>query len=259
MLLLEKYIRRQTTDDFFWVVVDDVWDTEKPERCDLFIRREPQWDPAGGPTMLKNLAAAFRAIEHMGFDLILFIEDDDWYHPSYIETMQRRIMEQPPEIKMIGENYHKYYNVAVRTYMINGNNIHAALCATGVRGDIIQECIHYCENDIYQFFDFWLWKKSGIPGALYEGDLVVGIKSLPGRVGIGLGHHKMFASQRCRQDPGLDILIQWIDIDAYSYVDFYDPDIKVQPKKPRKPPAPPRRKSRASSTVITQLTPRNRG
>jgi hypothetical protein len=223
MRLLERYIERQTTDNFFWVVVDDVHDTNKPRRCNTFIRREPKWTSEGGHTMLKNLAIAFRHIEPMSPELILFIEDDDWYHPAYIETMQKRIMEVPQEISLIGENYHRYFNVALRVHMPNRNTAHAALCATGIRGSAIKTCIDYCENDIYQFFDFWLWKKSGLKGKLYEGDLCVGIKALPGRVGIGLGHYRIFASQRCRPDLDLEVLKSVIgEEDAKRYAGFCD-------------------------------------
>lgn len=258
MRLCQKYIERQTDQDFFWVVVDDVGYGAQPKRCDLFIAPKPRWCPGMAPTLLRNLTEAFKAIQDDGFELVLFVEDDDWYHPTFVAEMKRRMREAPPEIMMVGETNHWYFNVKMRAGLLNRNGQHAALCATGIRGEIIPRCLEYTENDIYSFFDFWLWKKSGLPGLLHEGDLVVGIKGLPGRHGIGMGHSDMFVRNRLPLDDNLQSLRRIIGDDADSYLEFYDETAALVNTEDVKPTRRRRRVLAGQALAIAEARKRRR-
>ena len=81
--LCERWMKRQTLKPDEWIVVDDY---EKRTKCKMgqkVIRRKPFWRP-GEMTLQKNLLEALKIVTG---DIILIIEDDDWYSPNYIENI----------------------------------------------------------------------------------------------------------------------------------------------------------------------------
>jgi hypothetical protein len=62
--------------------------------------------------------------------------------------------------------------------------------------------------------DMRLWSK--LRGVLHEDYRCVGIKGLPGRPGVGVGHHPGGAP-----DPELNVLRDWVgDDDAWEYAQW---------------------------------------
>jgi hypothetical protein len=58
-----------------------------------------------------------------------------------------------------------------------------------------------------------LWQAFG-PAGLFRGGDVVGMKGLPGRKGIGVGHARQFVGAL---DAEAKILRSWIDADVEAY------------------------------------------
>src|SRR5690606_30544918 len=106
--------------------------------------------------------------------------------------------------ELVGETHARYYNVAQRRYRELPNTRHASLCATALRGDAVETLRQVCRNHA-RYIDMELWRQH--PGSLFQGGRVTGIKGLPGRGGIGIGHRQRM---RGEADPSGTVLRRWI-------------------------------------------------
>lgn len=219
--LCNHYMARQTHQDFTWIVVSDVFEeTPGPRRADLFIGREPCWEP-GEITLPQNLLAGLEAVDTSEPGIVLIVEDDDWYSGGYIGNMHSIAENLPPQIMLFGESRTRYYNVRWRTYRHNDNDKWASLCSMGFKTEFIPEMrkmIEECDPD-RPFIDVAAFQKHRSRAYLQPTDLVCGIKGMPGRRGIGHGHTE--ACKRLRRDPYLEVLQDWIGTDVERYRDFY--------------------------------------
>jgi len=218
--LCEKWMRRQT---FWpkvkrWLVVDD--GKNGPTKTTLgqeYVRREPQPDDPRTTETMNYLAIAALMNEIGTNEIMFFIEDDDYYRPDYLERMAQGI----EGVDLVGEIPSRYYNVALRSYMLCDNDKHAGLCQTAIRGVVVPTWIKVLQNVRNldnPFSDINLWKAWTGPKRFVESPLrplCVGIKGMPGRKGIGCGHRP---GPNQRPDPELEILKKWIgseDLEVY--------------------------------------------
>jgi hypothetical protein len=160
---------------------------------------------AGPHTLTRNLRAGLQAARN---DAIIIIEDDDWYSPDYVQTVIDRLGTQPV-MTLCGECPSRYYNVRTRCYRPLHNQSHASLCQTAFRLEMIPLILGLLRED-GPWIDLLIW--GALDGVLYESELCVGIKGMPGRAGIGMGHHSGGLP-----DPNLDVLREWIGDDALEY------------------------------------------
>lgn len=81
--LLAKIVKKQTTQDFDWLVICDEWAGYKfPKECKI-IKRDGTDDTL--PSLNENWRAALDWVaKHESYGKILVIEDDDWYHREYV-------------------------------------------------------------------------------------------------------------------------------------------------------------------------------
>lgn len=200
---------RQTyKGDVQWIVVDD---GETPEGCTMWqevIRPRPYWRP-GENTQCRNLMAA---LPYIKYDKVIHIENDDYYHPRYLEVMDRRL----DEAQLVGERSARYYNVKFRAAHVCPNDRHASLCQTGFRREIIEPFRVVCSRG-HKWVDIELWKNVPVNSRMLYGHtgLCIGIKGLPGRPGIGVGHKSEGIAWI--PDPDLTLLRSWIGEDAEVY------------------------------------------
>jgi hypothetical protein len=178
-----------------------------------YVLRTPYWKP-GQNTQCANLLSA---LDRVRGDRVLVIEDDDWYAPDYLETMDRWL----DQADLAGEARAKYYNVFYRNYFVNANLHHASLCQTAFHASLIPTVMEICRQAI-KWPDLTLWNRVRGRKFLTQPSgqtLCVGIKGLPGRTGIGMGHSTR-AATAFSADPDLKILHQWIGEDAETYAKF---------------------------------------
>lgn len=190
--LCELWMSRQTRQSDEWIVVDDY---EIPTKCTMgqkIIRRTPFWKP-GDMTLPQNLIEALKVVTG---DIVIIIEDDDWYHPDYIKTVAQKFEQQLPNEEnkyphLVGGAAAIYYNINNYSYTMY-NNIHPpSLCQTAFSSKLIPQV-----NIIASYFikerwlDGLLWKYSKCKKLTYSSKtpLVIGIKGLSGRPGAGEGH-----------------------------------------------------------------------
>lgn len=194
-----------------WVIIDD-----GPEAQPITFERDgwqlkvgrttPYWQP-GQNTQARNLLEGLSVIPADA--RVVVIEDDDWYAPSWLTTIDAALN----RAELVGESPSRYYNMATRRGRQLHNNGHASLCCTAMRGQAIGKFRAACKSNA-KFIDMTLWR-SHASRYLFRGNGVVGIKGLPGRNGIGMGHSHNFNGQA---DPNGTLLRQWIGDDVRYYL-----------------------------------------
>jgi hypothetical protein len=193
MALLGEYLNAQTyTGKLTWVIVDDCDPlTRIPKTRKGFhvehIRPTWRWKP-GMNTHAANMEAG---LDIVPFNSVLFIlEDDDIYLPGYIENMLDAI----DKAELVGEIDSRYYNVATGKWRVLPGKYHSSLASTVCRGEALTALRDLCESGTKRMLDVTLWKTFKGKKQLLPDNNVIGIKGLPGRAGIGIGHRNHFGS-----------------------------------------------------------------
>lgn len=190
MLLLGRWLRAQVdVPPLRWIVVDD---------CDPPTNRisagpsyqieviRPAWRWSRESTQAACLKAGLERVPEDA--KLLIIEDDDCYLPNHISTTIKLL----ERYDLVGEKEARYYNVKTgkhRTLKCSG----ASLATTGMKGDALKLFRTVVENR-KKAIDATLWNSFKGSKLATDHQNVVGIKGLPGRGGIGVGHRESFGS-----------------------------------------------------------------
>jgi hypothetical protein len=206
--LCERWMQRQTyKGELQWIVVDDGPEPTPMTHGQLAVRPQPRWSP-GAITLSRNMLAALPLV--LGAK-VLFIEDDDYYGPQYLESMSHAL----DRAALAGQIPARYYNVRSRQYRVIDNVRHASLCQTGIRAEVLQKLELACRAE-NRFIDLRLWREN--QGEVAEALGSLGIKGLPGRPGIGIGHSP---SARWIADTDGSWLRNAIGEDAAAYQSYF--------------------------------------
>jgi hypothetical protein len=223
--LCERYMESQTERKFFWLVVDDgdapaVHAPARGFERRAVLRREPS---KLVNTLPHNLMAALQhpMLSKPEGQLVLMIEDDEWYHPKYVETMVAQL-EQAKQ-GFVGQANARYYHLLHRAWWCPDNQQHASLCRTAwVHNETEASWVRSCTADALKegdpFIDMRIWKRRPLSGPpsfranpklklLQEHQwMSVGMKGLPGRPGLGSAHT---GGSRWAPDPKGAVLAGW--------------------------------------------------
>lgn len=214
--LCERYMKRQTVWDsdkykIQWIVIDDCVPATLGTLNQEYYRGTQMWKE-GINTQRPNMEQAFRYIKG---DYILTIEDDDWYHPLYIENMVTLLQ----QFDIVGEGNAKYYSIKVPGFKEMGNYKHTSLCQLGIRKSVLP-IFETAISGGHLYMDIDLWQKANdhhLKSCIFANEnLCVGIKGMPGRDGIGVGHRQ----RDYMYDHGLLKLQEWIGSDVELYKPF---------------------------------------
>lgn len=218
--LAERYMARQTLQPDEWIVADG---GEQPTQCTMAQVHIHRPHPAGAENFARNL---LNGISRATGDLLVVVEDDDFYAPNHIERLAA-IAERFP---LVGsEPVQNYYNVAQRCWRAF-NNVGASMCQTAIRRELwpdFEKVIRTCMARGTYGIDTTFWRSVptrqwGMSGKR----TVVGIKGLPGRAGLGCGHRP---GAGWTADPGLAQLIRWIGDEAETYADYTTTAMRLSP------------------------------
>lgn len=218
--LCAEFMRRQDyKGEVLWVIVDDAipitindigysfrdgWTIEK-------VFPSPTW--MGDNTQSRNLLAGIERLKEYQVKAAFIIEDDDYYCVEYLS----RMMEELKESKVTGQQRTVYYDVVHRGWMRNENLIHASLFQTAFTSDILPIFETACKMG-KKFIDmnfFRLVRTHKINLFSNGKDLAIGIKGLPGRPGIGMGHRM---DVKMTKDPEFVKLKELIGEDYKYYI-----------------------------------------
>ena len=207
--LCERRICNQTyRRSLQWIVVDDVDPRTITNFFQEVIRPEMLWD--GRHTLSRNLRLALKKVRE---EKVLFIEDDDYYAPGYVA----RMVEELDHYLLVGEAPARYYNVATTQYLRLSNNSHASLCQTGIQSLLIEKFLGFCTDD-RKFVDIDFWHSVERNLSILPTENSVGIKGMPGRGGIGMGHSP---SPAWATDLSGAVLEEWVGpLASKTYMSF---------------------------------------
>lgn len=213
LALLGEYLNEQTyRGPIVWVVVDDCEPVTRVPRVRHGIEVvsvRPDW--VWRPGMNTQGACMVAGLDHVPDGAkVLVLEDDDVYLPPHVETIVREL----DTVELVGERVSRYYNVATDRSCVLPGSSHASLSSTGVQGKGLQLLVEVCRTH-KKMLDFTLWRTFKGPKRLLETANVVGIKGLPGRPGIGVGHKDTFG-----KPAASGVLEQWIGEYAANYSIF---------------------------------------
>lgn len=218
LTLFQKYLNQQTYKGVIqWIVIDDQATPLQlgplMPNVQAEIRKGPIVWQEGLNTQKVNLT---EALKYAKGKYIFFAEEDDYINPKFIETYVWML----DRFALVGESNSKYFNVAVPGWKQMSNFRHASLSSTGMR----IEALPHLEAAIAAqglYIDIELWgnvRRAGLPTLLFsDKQLSVGIKGMPGRAGIGVGHTK---TKDYLIDPRGDKLAEWIGGDVVNYRPF---------------------------------------
>ena len=213
-LLVRFVIDQDYRGPMHWIVVDDVEpSTEMPEQLPWNLRIQhiqPDWRwTKGANTQAKCL---FEGLLHVPVDgTVIILEDDDAYLPNHVSNLTVSL----EKYELVGERVAKYYNIATARYRRMASSRHASLSSVGVRGRGLGALRAILERHQTRI-DLELWRSFKGPKKLLDTENVVGIKGLPGRAGIGVGHKSTFGVPD-RQD----VLGSWIGKRRAYYYDQF--------------------------------------
>lgn len=215
--LLERWISRQTYDcPIEWVVpVDGEFTGYSFTMHQRLVRpREPLTRPH---RFLDNMESGLNLC---GGDIIAFIDDDDYYHPSYLETLLHAF--DDPTVDVAGFAPSTYYQVTTQKWRCMGNRKHCSLGQTAIRRRVLPEVMKIIDAG-HVLIDMKLWYLPGLckkvlvnsrpDGRLYH----LGMKCMPGAKGISSGHAADVPGQ---PDPEGKQLRAFLGDDAVAYREF---------------------------------------
>ena len=237
--LCSRWMRDQTVKPDQWLVIDD---GEKPHPPVIpaqagihidYIRREPCPDDPPH-TMIINMK---EAVKHVKGDVIIIMEDDEYYAPRYIEALDEKL----EKYEVVGVGRSKYYHLPSGKYLKDCNMDNASLAQTAFRASFLPEFVALLEGD--QYVDMRIWKHINATKTLRWNDtdtspdrkingrgyifddgnehLYVGLKGLPGRKGICWGHNGSHTHYKLHDTTNREILNNWIGANASVYAKYF--------------------------------------
>lgn len=212
--LCKRYVARQKfSGKLQWIVVDDGWPAtiapKSSDNCDVsVIRITPS--ALGEITLKRNLLAAMPEVRG---GKVLMIEDDDWYAEDYVAQMSLAL----DTVKAAGCWKSYYYHVPLRQYRVLTHPGRSSLCHTGFRAELLPQLESVCETTRGSFVDVPFWETiNAVDRYLSPNPMCVGIKGMPGRAGIGIGHRPE-NGQGWIADGGMSVLRSLIGEDLVYY------------------------------------------
>lgn len=212
--LCELWMSRQLRQPDQWIVLDD---GEKPCAC---TRNQTQiYCPEFRGKDSLNRKIHYAIFSKLVFsDAVVFVEDDDWYSPLWLQTCERQLS----GCDLFGEGNALYYNVKHRYWFQHSNFDHASLCSTAIRASHLYQIENNCGAG-HPFIDELAWKsfhgRKSVSRPVKR--QVIGIKGMPGRAGYGAGHGP--ADPGMNSDPQLNKLKTLIGNDYEYYRKFGEP------------------------------------
>lgn len=149
-----------------------------------------------------------------GFDLIAFMENDDWYSPYYLHKMGE-YWKKEGSPKMIGTGSTIYYHLQKRSYFTMYHTTRSSAMNTCIVPDMDFD---WCA-DSEPYTDIHLWER--IPGKIINPSdiLSIGIKH-----GVGLCGGSMHVDRMHRYkdaDPDYSFLKKHLDSESFEFYSNY--------------------------------------
>jgi glycosyltransferase involved in cell wall biosynthesis len=156
----------------------------------------------------------YDSFRNRNFDLIAFIEDDDWYHSDYLKTMVAKWIESGrPDI--IGTNYTIYYHIKLHAWFTMHHSSRSSAMNTLIKPDLNFSW----PQDSEPYTDIHLW--NSLKGITFkpERHIALGIKHGEGLCG-GRNHNDKL-ERFINKDPNLLLLKENMDAESFEFYSKY--------------------------------------
>lgn len=191
-----------------------------PPNTILFVDQPPESEECD---ITKRYRFGYDYFRGKDFDVLAFMEDDDWYHSQYLEIMIQKWQEHGrPEL--FGTNYTIYYNIRLFRYFTMRHTQRSAAMSTLIKPDMN---FTWCK-DSEAYTDSHLWfsathlstKKRLISNVFKpEFNICLGIKHGVGKTG-GLNHltalHR-YIGANATDDRSKDFLMKTVDVESFEF------------------------------------------
>lgn len=232
--LAEKWMARQTFQDFRWIVVNDSPEEdqdryaytlgqkvvrrkheEAPPFANVMIQQEGDQFPKPllrhNHSLCENVLAGLKAAGRA--DRFAIIEDDDWYGPTYLENLNRLL----DSADLAGFNQACYYNLRFRRWKYLRNESHCSLASTGFRRSVVPLVRTIAERGD-PFIDLQLWNEwdgsKALENTKQPRPLMVGLKGNSEHAGVSIPNHEQPVGT---EDLGGKVFREWLGLDANEY------------------------------------------
>lgn len=149
-------------------------------------------------------------LRNKGLDVIFLMEDDDWYSPTYIETMLHEwIKAGCPDI--FGTDFTIYYHILLKKYFKFDHDDRSSAMSTLIKPDLNFEwCV-----DSEPYTDIHLWKV--LDGKVFHPDplICIGVKHGIGKTG-GFHHNSKIHRYKHEMD-----ISTFMDPESFRFYDTY--------------------------------------
>lgn len=236
--LCKRFVKRWSqTRNINWIIVDDgklPYGAPTPankSQVVTYIRRQSV-NESPQQSFINNLWCALGELKGETNDAVFFIEDDDYYSPGYLGAMLNGLRSS----QLCGLTTAKYFNASNLRWREITNGSHSSLCGTALRyGDgirALQEAIRRCEAKGSISVDVELWQVAALLRLKTlrlqdsAAPLTVGLKGLPGRKGLGIGHRPPSSWEV--DSPDCAKLRSWLGDDFKLYERFlFSPQLNL--------------------------------
>lgn len=213
--LMERWMLNQSIKFDQWIVADD-----GNEPATLRMGQEHIVSPRiheGGQSLASNLIKALARAEG---DFIFIIEHDDFYNHNHLQTQALRLLDGA---HAAGSVTQRYYNISRRCYRVM-DNVGTSLCnlafhksliplMASVAADCFTRGTYGIDREFYEQS-----MREGHRWGLHNIDTVVGMKGLPGRAGLGIGHRPEQSPAKWTADDECKVLREWVGLtSSYQY------------------------------------------
>ncbi len=211
--LAELYMQRQTIQPYEWIVADDGEQHAVLTLNQTHIKLERIY--SGGQSLANNLLTG---LTDATGDVIVIWEHDDWYAPNHLETCLKYLA----KADVVGADLQRYYNLPYKKH-ITMLNKGSALCNTALSTDLLEmlkdAALSAFDSQSYGIDRLFWDSVPKVRQKIHQDYTVVGMKGLPGRPGLGMGHRPQVSKDRrwCH-DPGYVQLKAWVGDDSQQYL-----------------------------------------
>lgn len=190
-----RMINNQTVKPFHVELIND---TPVSEKCDITWRYK----------------LGYERLKGKGFDIIFLMEDDDYYSPTYIETMLAAwIKNGKPDL--IGTDYTIYYHIGLFAWFTFYHSSRSSAMSTAIKPDLD---FKWCA-DHEPYTDMHLWKT--LRGVVFkpEKHICLGIKH--GTTMTGGRSHVDRLNRYLNTDEEKAFLQANTDLESFNFYSYF--------------------------------------